>query len=703
MAQSIASLVTRCIALLKALLDTSDGIGDAFLDPGVMLQMIDEQSRFRVWSGSIGAHRFGMSSLDYRLRDASHVKSQVVNLLKDFIGLIEDALAIATGQEAPWDQKYRDADEPADADSFDGSPPDTELGQIALDMADVVNCLLRLSVAIRNPAPHDRYVKTKLAEKSHFEPFDIRHVHSKFGQIQPWLAERLGKAISRRRQYLKYRESHHEKLAYGLDQDDVGAHDVPEAETVASSIPSHLKDGGGSSSQIQARLPIFRDDGSDAGMSQTSYATSIAHSDELTIPPLPKEAQFGPFQCGFCYMIIVVQDRASWKYVSLYPGLNISSNYLNPPANPGPRKHVYGDLQPCRCPPPFPSCLRSLFSQLPSSTMPKLLPLVLVLVEVLTDSVADVCLEDNCVTPEREYPRRHEWMEHVRQHHWKTYRCPTCQSPFSSFADCKNHVLSSQCDHPAKGREAELEALVKLSEHPLDIGNGVPCPLCHEILNSEQKYQRHVGRHQEQLSLFALPSFDPESEPDEETDDDEGSDEDNWEDEKDSNEVKRDDEEDSNEVKRDDPLPEGDVPLPKPKSFQCTYHGCGKIFKRQADLDRHTKVMHAAQDKTQYLCDYKKCSRHTSPFLRQDHFRDHLREYHREDLPRRGHEGRAEWWAERYLSKDWWRCTRCLKRVDIKEHGFVCSTCGSTCEKERQQHRMAGTSTGGGSQAGSPQ
>ncbi|KAG7285371.1 hypothetical protein NEMBOFW57_009998 [Staphylotrichum longicolle] len=210
-----------------------------------------------------------MSSLEYRLRDASHVKSQVVNLLKDLIGLIEDASAIATGQKTPWDRQYPEAEESADTDSDDGSP-DTELGQIALDMADVVNCLLRLTVAIRNPAPHDRYVKTQFVEASHFEPFDIKHVHSKFDQIQPWLAERLGTAITRRRQYLKYRQSHHEKLAYGLDQQGFGADDAPDAETIASSIPSHLKDGGGSSTQIQAPLPVLRDDGSDTGMSQTS-------------------------------------------------------------------------------------------------------------------------------------------------------------------------------------------------------------------------------------------------------------------------------------------------------------------------------------------------------------------------------------------------------------------------------------------------
>jgi hypothetical protein len=55
---------------------------------------------------------------------------------------------------------------------------------------------------------------------------------------------------------------------------------------------------------------------------------------------------------------------------------------------------------------------------------------------------------------------------------------------------------------------------VKLSEQPVDIQQGVSCPLCHETLRSAQQYQRHVGRHQEQLSLFALPSRDGDGEAD---------------------------------------------------------------------------------------------------------------------------------------------------------------------------------------------
>jgi hypothetical protein len=42
----------------------------------------DERGRLRVWASIIGAHQTGQFSLDYRLRDASHIRDQTVRLLK---------------------------------------------------------------------------------------------------------------------------------------------------------------------------------------------------------------------------------------------------------------------------------------------------------------------------------------------------------------------------------------------------------------------------------------------------------------------------------------------------------------------------------------------------------------------------------------------------------------------------------------------
>ncbi|KAM5370064.1 hypothetical protein ACJA88_010134 [Fusarium oxysporum] len=133
---------------------------------------------------------------------------------------MQDAHDILIGNEVPWDKINAGDDE-----DFDGR--DTEFNQISVDIAGVVNCLLRLSVAIRNPAPHDRFIKSHSIDTSHYETFDIQHVSSKFRTIEPLLAERLGKAISRRRQFFNYRLAHRTKLSQGL------THEGGDAETIA--------------------------------------------------------------------------------------------------------------------------------------------------------------------------------------------------------------------------------------------------------------------------------------------------------------------------------------------------------------------------------------------------------------------------------------------------------------------------------------
>ncbi|KAL2022021.1 hypothetical protein VTK56DRAFT_6261 [Thermocarpiscus australiensis] len=139
-------------------------------------------------------------------------------------------------------------------------------------------------------------------------------------------------------------------------------------------------------------------------------------------------------------------------------------------------------------------------------------------------------------------------------------------------------------------------------------------------------------------------------------------------------------------------------PPAEKERFPCLIGGCKQSFSRTADLDRHYKMVHLDDSKKKKLmCDYKKCRRHTNPFYRQDHFRDHLRIYHKEDLLRRGNTEEPEWWASRShraMFAGWWRCNRCLVvRVRQDAHGFVCPGCGHPCEPERKAFREKFAST----------
>ncbi|KAH8670846.1 hypothetical protein BX600DRAFT_231063 [Xylariales sp. PMI_506] len=123
------------------------------------------------------------------------------------------------------------------------------------------------------------------------------------------------------------------------------------------------------------------------------------------------------------------------------------------------------------------------------------------------------------------------------------------------------------------------------------------------------------------------------------------------------------------------------------KGFVCLYEGCeSKSFRRKADLQRHYNHIHTSEEqKEQYHCDYKACSRRSEPFHRVDHYRDHYRDYHKEDLRKKGQD-KGDWIKDRRVSQSWWRCIKCLTRIQVSD-GWQCQTCNYVCDATRRQLR----------------
>lgn len=123
--------------------------------------------------------------------------------------------------------------------------------------------------------------------------------------------------------------------------------------------------------------------------------------------------------------------------------------------------------------------------------------------------------------------------------------------------------------------------------------------------------------------------------------------------------------------------------------------GTRPVFSRPADLMRHYANFHGGAKKERISCDYRNCARVKSPYGRKDRYRDHLREFHKEDLPRLsakiGNKVVEAWCG----SSNWWRCTKCLLRVVVKENGWKCPGCKKECEPERKLARtdMEGSTT----------
>ncbi|KAM0333237.1 hypothetical protein ACHAQA_001897 [Verticillium albo-atrum] len=127
-----------------------------------------------------------------------------------------------------------------------------------------------------------------------------------------------------------------------------------------------------------------------------------------------------------------------------------------------------------------------------------------------------------------------------------------------------------------------------------------------------------------------------------------------------------------------------------PSSFVCMWPDCvAKPFRRQADLQRHYTQRHRNEtSRESFPCDHAKCTRRENAFGRLDHYRDHLRDYHKEDVCKRGSPVDAAWLDSRTISRRWWRCSKCVIRVDVaKNPDHVCPKCKTGCEEKRKRLR----------------
>lgn len=219
------------------------------------------------------------------------------------------ALEIVQGAKTPWDE-LSDSDSDSDSNSGPSSVleatlhNETESQQLMSGIVDAITCLLRLSITIRNAAPHDQFMQPSKTNVSLFEKYDIDHVRSKFPRGEEYLVVRLGRAISRRRQYLKYREECYKSRAHSLATLDARPEET-DHQSVQTSLP------------VALRTSDNRDLNKDV-LSQTSYASTSTTLAPLSVPPLPREGKNqNLFECPYCFMTISVPSAYSWRYVHL--------------------------------------------------------------------------------------------------------------------------------------------------------------------------------------------------------------------------------------------------------------------------------------------------------------------------------------------------------------------------------------------------
>jgi len=289
------------------------------------LQIENDFTRFKMWVDDHTAYRRGPFSLDDRLKEASHLQKQVIYLLTDMneslntaASLIRDGPSFPEKPQNEGISQDNDSHSSLGSDEDDGPEvceegPASNLLTLSTDIGEAVDCLLRLSVAIANPAPLERFRKFGAGPSediSFCESRDIAYARDNFPTITDELARALGKFITRRRQFFKYR--HHEILASGKesvisDKETETCHTEIISETVTSSLPKRSK----SVANIDTHALVNNEDiRADAGMCQMSYVTP---ANDWRLPPRPSAAEHDIFECPFCCRNISAKTDAAWE------------------------------------------------------------------------------------------------------------------------------------------------------------------------------------------------------------------------------------------------------------------------------------------------------------------------------------------------------------------------------------------------------
>lgn len=271
----------------------------------------EEFDKYKVWAGNVGAAHSGKRykiSLDYRLREASFLKSQVLNLLAALGKRIASAASLIRGKRRPFEEHTEESDgEPSSSstseadeeakDSYDspweissgssgqsgvfqrtkqlqdddnentdvmsmpeptgssdlpsdsiiklGRTPALEMPRLLESIQFMIRCLYRIPV--RKPAPLDRLKDKSLLESSYYQHFDVLYVRDKFPKLDPDVTTRLGKMITRRRQMLYYRDIHNKNLDTYHVQPALSLPIASAAKSPtmnASTLPQHAQPGG---------------------------------------------------------------------------------------------------------------------------------------------------------------------------------------------------------------------------------------------------------------------------------------------------------------------------------------------------------------------------------------------------------------------------------------------------------------------------
>ncbi|KAI1122742.1 hypothetical protein F5Y10DRAFT_270798 [Nemania abortiva] len=462
----------------------------------------DALDRFKLWVGDVEARQPAASptSLEARLATAGRTLQQVEDLQGGLIKALNDLLEITCGQREDRrisDENLIDHDDLTPLENQLEAKPSlgterTESQDILDVITDFIRTLLKIGALIRRITPPDRFSRALQSGDPLMDQFDINYVAERYPKLNrpdsEWLCARLGRAITKRRRFLRHvRENSNRTVAprvddrgngvpYVLSKDssdgnafDISSPGMPSSASVGTklggSVVAHTHVSTKASTLDIAMLQQLQGDEANKEETETFISSSSFPQDEsedsgLHLPRLEDLSKGESiFECPFCLGIQEFTRESVW------------------------RKHAYRDLKAYVCTLGKDKCDLEMFG----------------------DSRA--------------------WFDHELRCHRKQWVCILCsKGPFRTPTDFKLHTKNNHAHLLLDG--GELEHFMDAGQRPVDTIAADECPFCDDwevtlkddttvspstdpsgiVMTVEPvQFRRHVASHMEQLALFAIP------------------------------------------------------------------------------------------------------------------------------------------------------------------------------------------------------
>ena len=444
-----------------------------------------------------------------------------------------------------------------DDDNDEGGREEEEEGEdeataLIQEIGSYITRLFRATKIIRQAAPTDRFTKAMTRQRVKLnDQFDIAHVGEKYPKLaetdQAWLRQRLGRAITHRRQFLRYAREHKEKLeAVAHEEAELAKAATKDFVSTRPSIPIVPGRASGSQpstfftkattinpAQVTSAL-LSAELASDQEEDARSYTTisrsvdgDLDSSLSSRIPPLHDllfiyefgEATFpSPLESTPLNLPLDMESKlAAREIIKAY---NINPNTLNAvelrkvakniPEQQFRLVHRYAIEQGSYTKKEIECPFCRQVKTFKNDRMWRR--------HVYADLRPYVCTFADCDAPY--FTDVNEWFRHEMQSHRVSFSCRLCggkqyhtQSHF--LAHVKKH-------HPALILDGDTQAILDISKKPLLDIPAADCPCCTDWLDRLQArsktadapddihvtttvFKRHLASHLEQLALFALP------------------------------------------------------------------------------------------------------------------------------------------------------------------------------------------------------